>query len=46
MAPIDQTTRHPSRLAHLVAALCSEVWQNRKRTSLSDRVNAYLVAMV
>lgn len=31
--------------AHLVAALCSEVWQKRKRTSLRDFANAYLVAM-
>lgn len=31
---------------YLVAALCSEVWQKRKRTSLRDLVNAYLVAML
>jgi hypothetical protein len=30
------------RLSHLVAALCSEVWQNRNRTSLRAFVNAYL----
>lgn len=29
-----------------MAALCSEVWQKRKRTSLRDFVNAYLVAMM
>ena len=31
--------------AHRVAALCSAVWQNRKRTSLSDLVKAYLLAI-
>lgn len=31
---------------YLVAALCSEVWQNRKRTSLRDFVKAYLVAIM
>lgn len=31
---------------YLVAALCSEVWQKRKRTSLRDFVNAYLVAIL
>lgn len=29
-----------------MAALCSEVWQKRKRTSLRDFVNAYLVAIL
>ena len=29
--------------SHLVAALCSDVWQNRKRTSFSALVKAYLL---
>ena len=29
-----------------MAALCSDVWQNRKRTSLSVLVKAYLLDMV
>lgn len=33
-------------LTYLVAALCWDVWQKRKRTSLSDFVNAYLVAIL
>jgi hypothetical protein len=32
--------------AYLVAALCSLVWQNRKRSSLSPWPNAYFAAMV
>lgn len=31
---------------HRTAALCSEVWQKRKRTSLRDLVKAYLADIV
>jgi hypothetical protein len=34
------------QLAYRRAALCSEVWQRWKRSSLSDWLKAYLVAMV
>jgi hypothetical protein len=32
--------------AHLVAALCSPVWQNRNLSSFNPCVNAYFVAIV
>jgi hypothetical protein len=31
---------------HLVGPLCSEVWQNKNRTSFSDFVKAYLPDMI
>ena len=33
-------------LAHLVAALCSDVWQKRKRSSFKPLVKAYLVKAI
>lgn len=32
--------------SNLVAALCSEVWQKRKRTSFRDFLKAYLLDMM
>lgn len=34
------------RASNLVAALWSEVWQKRKRTSFRDFVKAYLLDMI
>jgi hypothetical protein len=43
--PITSPSK-PRTKTHLVGPLCSEVWQNRNRTSFSDFVKAYLPDMI
>jgi hypothetical protein len=43
VAPICEVE---TRESYRTAALCSEVWQKRKRTSRRDFVNAYLADIV
>lgn len=41
----SHATQYREQKTHLVAALCSEVWQKRKRSSFRPLVKAYLVDM-